>query len=202
MGKQLIIAIGREFGSGGHEIGKILADKFGISFYDRNILDNMFEGMEKTQEVMKQYEEKTVNPFLSRRVRGHTNSLEENLAEMQFDFIKEKADSGESFVIIGRCAESVLANYENTIKVFIRGNQKNKIERVMKIYSLDEKEASNKIKRHDQSRAKYHNKYSIEKWGSSKGCDICMNSSCLGVEKTAEVIAEYVKKRKEIIGNS
>ena len=69
MGKQLIIAIGREFGSGGHEIGKILADKFGISFYDRNILDNMFEGMEKTQEVLKQYEEKTVNPFLSRRVR-------------------------------------------------------------------------------------------------------------------------------------
>ncbi len=202
MKKQLIIAIAREYGSGGHEIGKILAEKFGIAFYDRNILDHMFEGEEKTQEIMKQYEEKPFNPFLSRRVRGHTNSLEENLALMQFNFIKKKAKSGESFVIIGRCAESVLAHYKNAVKIFIRGNQKNKVHRVMKIYGLDEKEANNKIKRHDQSRARYHNKYSVEKWGDAKGYDICVNSSCLGIEKTANLLEDYVNMRKEIMEQS
>ena len=197
MEKQLIITIAREFGSGGHEIGKILAERFHITFYDRNILETMFEGKEKTQEVLKQYEEKPANILFSRRVRGHTNSLEENLAQMQFDFIKEKALSGESFVIIGRCAESVLYDNENAIKVFIIGNQKNKLDRIMKKYNLDEKEANSKIKRHDQSRARYHNKYSIEKWGDAKGYDICLNSSYLGIQKTAEVIENYIKMRNE-----
>lgn len=67
----------------------------------------------------------------------------------------------------------------------------------MKKYNLDEKEADSKIKRHDQSRARYHNKYSIEKWGDAKGYDICLNSSYLGIQKTAEVIENYIKMRNE-----
>ena len=91
MGKQFIVAIGREFGSGGHEIGEILAKRLGVKFYDRNLLDHM--GDEKNLndiEELKKYDEKAKKPLLTRRVRGHSSSLEENLAQMQFDFIKEK----------------------------------------------------------------------------------------------------------------
>ena len=97
-----IITISREFGSAGHEIAKHIANDFGLHFYDRKMLDEIANQMNVDVEVIQKYDEKPRNPLLSRRVGKHTNSMEEIIAEIQFDYIREKADSGESFVIVNR----------------------------------------------------------------------------------------------------
>ncbi|SEI51539.1 cytidylate kinase [Lachnospiraceae bacterium A10] len=195
MEDQIIVAIGREFGSGGHEIGKELAERLKISFYDRNLLDHMFIGAEDIKETMRGYEEKLSHPIFSRKVRGHSNSIAENLANMQFDFIREKAEQGESFVIIGRCAETVLKDSPNLITIFILGDRDVKMERVKRIYELPKQDALSKMDRHDDSRKKYHNRYSEFKWGDSRGYDLCINSSKLGVEGTIDLLYDYITKR-------
>ena len=119
MEKQLIVAIGREFGSGGHEIGERIAKSLGISFVDRSMLDEMFAHTGKHKDQMEKYEEDVAKPFLHKHVRGFTNSIEENLAEAQFEYIREKAASGESFVIVGRCGEEVLRGNENMVSIFV-----------------------------------------------------------------------------------
>ena len=112
MAKQTIIAISREFGSEGHEIARIIAEDLGLKLYDRSMLDEMADNMGIKVEVLEKHDEKPRNFFLTRTVGKYTNSMEEIVADMQFDFIKEKAESGESFVIVGRCADSVLRGME------------------------------------------------------------------------------------------
>ena len=104
MEKQLIISIGREFGSGGHEIAEILAKHYGLNLYDKNLLQEIAN--EKSVEVknLEKYDEVPRNLFMTRTVKGYSNSAEENLANMQFDYLRKKAESGESFVVVGRCS--------------------------------------------------------------------------------------------------
>lgn len=196
MGKQTIIAISREFGSGGHEIGRLLAQRLGVGFYDRKMLDELAEEKKISIEYLEKYDEKPRKWFGSRKVGAYTNSMEEIVAEMQFDYIAEKADSGESFVIVGRCAEAVLKDREGLISIFVRGDQKEKIRRVMERYQLGEQEALLKMKRHDLRRRQYHNRHAEGKWGDSRSYDLCINSSCLGVEKTVDILEKYVQERQ------
>lgn len=197
MAKQTIIAIGREFGSEGHEIGKRLAEKLGFKLYDRSMLDEMADNMGIKVEVLEKHDEKPRNMFLTRRVGQYSNSMEEIVTEMQFDFIQEKAASGESFVIVGRCADSVLRDMEGLITIFVIGTKEAKVKHVMDKFHLDEKEALIKMARHDKKRKQYHNRHSDGKWGDSRYYDLCINSSLLGVEGTLEVIENYVRKRME-----
>lgn len=196
MDKQFIVAIGREFGSGGHEIGKQLAAKLGVNFYDRNLLDHMWDGLDIDADEFEKYDEKSKTPFLTRRVRGHSSSIEDNLAHLQFEFIKEKANSGESFVIVGRCAEAVLRNHPGLISVFIMADESFKLKRIEEKFDLSPRKAENKMIRHDYNRKKYHNTYSQYKWGDSRGYDICMNSACLDIEGTVESLYRYVQDRR------
>lgn len=197
MEKQLIVAIGREFGSGGHEIGERIAKQLNISFVDRSMLDEMFSGNGKHKGEIEKYEEDVAKPFLHKHVRGFTNSIEENLAEAQFEYIREKAASGESFVIVGRCGEAVLRGNKNLVSVFVLGDMYDKIHRVMDKYSLPERDAIEKINRHDRKRKRYHNTYSDFKWGDSRGYDLCINSSKLGVRGTAEMLCKYIEDVRE-----
>ncbi len=197
MEKQLIVAIGREFGSGGHEIGERIAKRLNISFVDRSMLDEMFSGNGKHKDQIEKYEEDVAKPFLHKHVRGFTNSIEENLAEAQFEYIREKAASGESFVIVGRCGEAVLRGNKNLVSVFVLGDMYDKIHRVMDKYSLPERDAIEKINRHDRKRKRYHNTYSDFKWGDSRGYDLCINSSKLGVRGTAEMLCKYIEDVRE-----
>ena len=119
MEKQLIIAISREYGSGGHEIAKILADEFKINLYDRSMLDEIAKEKDIEIEYLEKYEEKPKRTYLSRKIGAYTNSIEEIIAEMQFDFIRRKAETGESFVIVGRCAETVLKDNKALVSIFI-----------------------------------------------------------------------------------
>lgn len=199
MEKQVIISISREFGSGGHEIAEMIAKDLNLALYDRNLLDKVAEENGMKPEHIAKYDEKPRNPFLSRRVGEHSNSIEENIAEMQFEFLKNKAESGESFVVVGRCAETVLKNYSGLISIFVLADREKKIVHIEKKYQLDEQEAISKMNRHDRKRKYYHNRHSDFKWGDSRGYDVCVNSSRLGLEETAEVLKDYIAKRKQNI---
>ena len=196
MSKQIIISISREFGSGGHEIAEKIAKDLGLTLYDRSILDEIAEEKNVKAEELRAVDEKPRNKLITRKVRGHSNSMEEHLKEMQFEFIKRKADSGESFVVVGRCSETVLKGREGLISIFVLADREEKIEHVMKKYGLSREEAITKNARHDRTRKMYHNQHSKIKWGDSRNYDICINSSRLGVEKTAEYLEEYIRERK------
>ena len=108
MEKQLIISVGREFGSGGHEVAQKLADDYGIALYDHDLLKEIATKKNLKSEDLEAYDELKWNRFLYRTVRGLNSSPEQNVANLQFDFLKEKAKSGESFVVVGRCSETIL----------------------------------------------------------------------------------------------
>lgn len=197
MKKQMIISISREFGSGGHEIAENIARDLDLKFYDRGMLDEIAENMNVDVEVLQKYDEKPRNYMLSRRVGNHTNSMEEIIAEYQFDFIRKKVEEGESFVIVGRCAETVLKDFEELISIFITGERQHKIKRVMEHFNLPENKAIAKMLRHDRKRKQYHNRHSDAKWGDSRLYDLCINSSPLGIEGTIRVLENYIRERVE-----
>ena len=198
MEKQLIITVGREFGSAGHEIAEKLADKLGIDFIDRNLLKDIATLKNLDHEVLEKYDEKPIRWFFSRTVRDHSNSIEENIAQLQFNYLKELAHEGKSFVVVGRCAENVLQACPNMVSLFILGDMECKIKRTMEVYSLSRNKAMEKIRRHDKSRKKYHNDHcGGKKWGDSRNYEICINSSKLGVEKTVDYLYNYITQRYE-----
>jgi len=195
MEKQVFITIGREFGSAGHIIGEQLAERLGIHFYDRKIMDELAKNIHLDGEEINKYDEKPKFSFFSRTVNGYSNSIEDILFDMQCDFINQKADSGESFVLVGRCGEKVLANRENHISIFILGDKEEKLHRVMEVYSLDKDTAYEKMRRHDKKRKAYHNSRCDGKWGDSRTYDLCVNSSKLGIDRTVDMLEAYVKRR-------
>ncbi len=196
---QFIISVGREYGSGGHEIASRLAEKFDIPLYDRNMLDQMAERNGIDAEDLHKHEEMK-RQGLTRTVRGHSSSVQDTIAKLQFDFIREKAESGESFVVVGRCAENVLRDNPALISLFIRGDEAAKTERICRLYKLNKIEAKAKMYRHDKKRKAYHNYYSKMKWGDSRGYDFCINSSLMGVEATADalfkMLSEFLKSKE------
>ncbi|MBO5487960.1 MAG: cytidylate kinase-like family protein [Eubacterium sp.] len=195
MNKQVIISINREYGSGGHEIAEKIANELGLKFYDRGMLDEVAEHMDVKVELLEKYDEKPRNIILSRRVGKYTNSMEEILAEIQFDFIRKKAEQGESFVIVGRCSEFVLKDFEGLISIFITGDRQHKMERIVNKYNLKESDALSKMDRHDRKRKQYHNRHTDTKWGDSRCYDLCINSSPLEVSGTVRVLENYIKER-------
>ena len=193
--KQLIITIGREYGSGGHAIGEMLVEKLGIGFYDAEIIQRLSEKKGIKKETLSKYDEKPSPVLMNRSVRGYSTSLEEAVAEMQFKMIRKIAASGESFVLIGRCGETVLSKYDCLIRLFVLGDMDSRITRIMKRKRVSRKEAQKLIKTTDKRRKAYHNYYSDGKWGDSRTYDLTINSSRLGVEGTAEFLEEYIRRR-------
>lgn len=195
MEKQIIITLGREFGSAGHEIGEKLAERLGISFYDRKMLDELAEKYKVDQGLLEKYDEKIKKPFFSRTVRGMSNSLEDLVFDMQSNFIKEKANSGESFILVGRCGEMLLGDREGHMSIFVLGDKEEKINRIVELYSLSRDDAYEKMRRHDKKRKAYHNSRCPGKWGDSRTYDLCVNSSRLGVEGTVDFLIDYINRR-------
>lgn len=193
--KQIIISISREFGTGGHTVAKMIAEDMGINLYDRALLDQVAEEKGLDVENLEKYDEKPKLPVVSRRVRGYSNSMEDALVQMQSEFLQEKANAGESFVVVGRCAETALKGKDGLITIFILGDEVQKLQVVMEKFGLTEKEALKKMKRHDITRKAYHNRHSAMKWGDSRGYDLCINTSKLGIDKTVELIENYVEQR-------
>lgn len=196
MGRQLMISISREYGTGGHLVAQKIAEDLGLPLLNRNMLEEIAKEKGLGEEHHKQWEEhdeKPKNPFLSRTVKGHSNSMEENLAQMQFEYLRKKADNGESFVVLGRCSETVLAGRDGLVSVFITGNKEEKIAHVEETYQLSKNEAVFKMARHDKSRRAYHNRHSDFKWGDSRNYDMCLNCSRTGIDGAVELIEKYVE---------
>ncbi|MBR6478169.1 MAG: cytidylate kinase-like family protein [Lachnospiraceae bacterium] len=194
---QVIISIGREFGSGGHEVAELIAQKLEIYLVDDKLLYDLATEKKIPYEEIKKYDERPKVPFLSRTVAGYTNAMEEHLAKMQFEYLKKMAERGESFVIVGRCSEFVLKDYKCMTSAFIRGDVETKVARVMKKYELSAEEAKKLMKKKDATRKAYHNYYCDGKWGDSRNYDLCINSSKLGIEGTVDVILSFIEQKQK-----
>ena len=197
MEKQLIISVGREYGSGGHEIAEKLSKHYGIQLFDHNLLDEIAAKKNLNMDHLKGLDEKHKNPLSSRTVRGFSSSPEENLLYLQFDYLREKADAGESFVIVGRCGETILKQYDSLVSIFVLGDRDKKIERIMRLYQLTESQAVRKMREKDIKRRRYHNSFCDRKWGDSRNYDISLNSSKLGIDCTVELLTDYIDKRRK-----
>lgn len=140
------------------------------------------------------YDEKPRRLFLSRTVRGYSNSPELNVAELQFALLKSKAADEDSFVVVGRCSDKIFDGIAPVISIFICADKKDRISRIEEIRNLSEKDALKKIEKHDKRRASYHDFYTKRKWGFASAYDVCVNSSVLGIDGTVDFLYDYVQK--------
>lgn len=194
--EQLIITVGRECGSGGHEIADKLAAHYNLKLYDRNILEEIAKERMLKHEELKAHDESHHNKLLYRTVKGMNSSPEQNIAKLQFTYIKKKAEKGESFVVVGRCAETILKDNKNLISIFVLGDEDTKVARLMKEHNCDEKEALKIMKDGNKRRKKYHNTYCDIKWGDSRNYDISINACRIGVEEATKILIDYIDARR------
>lgn len=195
MTKQLMISVGREFGSGGHAIAQKLSENFKLPIYDYNLLRDIAIDRALDIDRLEKYDEVPKNRFFSRCVRGYSNSPEENIALMQFEYLQKKAKNGESFVVVGRCSEMVLRDYPCMVSIFILADMDFKIERTANTMGISKKDAEILVNRHNKKRKEYHNYYCTGKWGDSRNYEISINSSKLGIEKTTDLLISYIIER-------
>ena len=193
MKEQIIVAIGREHGSGGHYIAELISKALGIKLYDKETIEAAVVNQGYSQELISQMDERPINFFASRRIGKFSNSIEVNVAERTFQMLRAKAAQGESFVVLGRCGVQVLKDNPNCISIFICGNPQFKLSRIMEKLGLDAEAAIEEIKTVDRSRKNYHNYYCDTKWGDARGYDMTVKSDVLGCEKTAEMLTGYIR---------
>ena len=196
MSRNIVITIGREFGSGGREIGQKLAEALGISFYDRNLIDIAAQKSGINPDLLHQADEKASNPFFSAYMPagGDYGTVNDRLFWVQSAIIKDLAQK-ESCVIVGRCADYVLEEFDNVLRIFIHAPIEKRIERIKDRYLLDSDAAARKeIARTDKLRRTYYQYYTDHKWGHSDGFDLAIDSSFLGIEGTIELIKDIVKR--------
>ena len=194
LSEHIVFTISREYGSGGRYVGKLIADKLGIKLYDKEIILKLAEGTGLSEEYIENNEQKRnlLDIFNGGYYEGLNNADEIFVKESEL--IKELAEK-ESCVIVGRCADSILKNNKNVIKIFIYSSINDKIDRAVNIYGLDKEKAEKEIKRIDKLRANHYKHYTGEDWKNFENYDICINSDLLGVEKTAELICNMVGNR-------
>lgn len=200
-----IITIGRQYGSAGHEIGKKVAEYFGIKFCDKEILTRAAKDSGFCEEMIHNHDEKPTSSFLYNLVMdtysfGYNSSsfvdmpISHKVFLAQFDAIKSLADEGPC-VIVGRCADYALSDYKNVINLFIYADDDFKIKHIMEV---DETiKSANKARelmlKKDKQRASYYNYYSSKKWGRAETYDLCINSSKLGIDGTVKLIIQYIE---------
>ena len=198
-----VITIGRQFGSGGREIGEMVAEYFGIKYYDKDLLTRAAKESGFCEEMIKNHDEKPTNSFLYNLVMdtysfGYNSSsfvdmpISHKVFLAQFDTIKKVADEGPC-VIVGRCADYALADRKNVLHLFIYGDEETKIRFVMNKYNLTESKARDMIIKKDKQRQSYYNYYSSKKWGRADSYDLCINSGVLGLDGTVKLITQYVE---------
>ena len=198
MSSQFIISIGREFGSAGHEIAQKLAEYYNIPLLDHNLLDEIALEKNVDADKLKHHDEIIRKPGLYRTVKGFSSHPEDNVAFLQFDYLRKKAEKGDSFVIVGRCSEDILKDYNGLISIFILGDMESKVERIKKLYELSDFQARKLIKEKDMKRKLYHNSYCEGKWGDSRNYDISINSSKAGLDNTLKLLIDYIDIRRNL----
>lgn len=195
-----IINIGRSLGSGGRAIGHILAKEFDIAYYDREILNLAAKESGFCPEVFERSDEKNrflrtlgnIIPFFGGGSTYYNNELSnENLFRLQSKAIR-KAAADHSCIFIGRCADYVLRDFPRCVNVFITADMTDRISSVVKRNGCTENEARSIIERGDKERADFYNFYSSGTWGAASTYHLCINSSVLGIDRTAEYIKQFI----------
>lgn len=198
-----VITISREFGSGGREIGQKLAARLGIQCYDKELLEEAAKQSGICEDLFHKHDETYTGSLLYSLVMGSYPAssdgkiyadmpLNHKIFLAQFDAIKSIAEKGPC-VIIGRCADYVLADFCPTIDLFIYGNMPQKKKRILERYDIEKNKAEDFIKKTDKRRASYYNYYSDRKWGVATHYDLCVNSSEIGIDKTVDLLEAYIK---------
>ena len=201
--KKIIINVGRQLGSGGRVIASMLAKDFGCKFYDKELLnlaakesgfcETFFEQNDEQKGFLKSFFYAHM-PFLSGSNLYSNKLSQESLFQFQSDAIRKAADEG-SCVFVGRCADYVLRDYKNTASVFITADLDERVERVAKRHGCGKETAMKIITDRESERSTYYNYYTGKKWGYSASYDLCINSSILGMERTEELIKEFIKNK-------
>lgn len=194
LSKKFIITVSREYGSGGRYVGRLIADKLGIKFYDKDLIIRLAEETGLTEEYIEENEERRdpLSILNNGFYEGLTNS--DHLFLKESELIRKLANE-DSCVIIGRCADFILKDKKNVLKVFISGSMDDKIKRVTKFYGIDKNDAQKEINRINKLRANHYKHYTGNEWLEASNYDICINSDLYGVEKTADIICELVKEK-------
>lgn len=200
-----IITIGRQFGSGGREIGKMVAEKYGIKYYDKELLSRAAKESGFCEEMIQNHDERPTNSFLYNLVMdtysfGYNSSsfvdmpISHKVFLAQFDTIKKIAEEGPC-VIVGRCADYALSDFDNVLNIFIHADEDFKIKRIKERFAdinTDEK-ARDMMNKKDKQRQSYYNYYSSKKWGRADSYDLSINSAILGIEGTVKFITQYIE---------
>ena len=203
MGETIIINVGRQLGSGGHDIGRMLAMDFNAKYYDREILNLAAKESGFSAEYFEQNDERhgflkslfhTRAPHISDNNFYQNNFSQEALFKFQSDAIRKEAQQG-SCVFVGRCADYVLRDFPNVVNVFITASMKFRIESVVNKLGVLPEEARKIIENGERRRADYYNYYTGKKWGAATSYDLCIDSSVLGLQATEKFIADFVRKR-------
>ena len=192
----IVITIAREYGSGGRYIGKLVAEKLGIKLYDKNIIEKMSQETGLSAEYIKDNEQKRTvfDNFNNGYYAGLNNSDE--LFIQESNFIKELADK-ESCVIVGRCADFILKDKRNVLKIFVSSSMENKIKRATEFYHMDENKAAKEIDRINKLRSNHYEYYTERGWENPSNYDICVNSDSIGIDNVVDLICSIVEKSKE-----
>ena len=193
MGNNYIITIGREYGSGGFEIGKKLAEKLGIKFYDKNLIDEVAKKSGIHIDMLHKGDEKAISSWLNPVYQNGT--LNDRIFWAQSDVIREIAET-ESCVIIGRCADYILKENDNVIKIFIQAPFADRVARICNKYLIElPDEAKKEIIKTDKQRRSYYEFYTDYTWGGRKHMDLVVNSSVLGIDGTVDFIKDFVERK-------
>ena len=192
-----IITIGRQFGSGGREIGKRLADELEIEFYDKELLSRAAKDSKICKELFETHDEKPTNSFLYSSGSVNEMPLNHKIFLAQFDAIKKIAEEGPC-VLVGRCADYALEERDDVLSVFIHADLEDRIKNVAKLNELTDNKAKDLIHKTDKRRASYYNYYTNKKWGEAASYELCLNSSELGVQGTAKAIEQYILLKESI----
>ena len=201
-----IITIGRQYGSGGREIGQKLAEYYGIPFYDKELLKVAAKESGICEEMFENYDEKPTTSFLYSLVMdpyalGYNATsfdmpLNQTVFLAAFDTIKKIAEKGPC-VIVGRCADYALKDYENKLNVFIHAPMAFKKHRINEQYNVPLEKTKDAAVKVDKQRASYYNYYTSRKWGDLKSYDLTIDSSILGIDGTVELIKTAVALKEK-----
>ncbi len=187
--RQIVITVGRRYGSGGHEIGQKLAERLGIPFYDRELVELAAEKSGIDEGILAIYNERKGNSSLLKTKSGTGNRpLGDLLFQTQSQIIQELADRG-SCVIIGRCGDYVLRDREDVFSVFVTAPMASRVQRIMERNRMSLEDAQAAVEKVDSQRREYYEHFSGKKWGEIDGYDLIVDSSVLGVEGTVNLLA-------------
>ena len=199
--QNIIISVGRQLGSGGRIVAKMLADEFGCKFFDREVLnlaakesgfsEEFFEKNDERKGFLEQIFHMHV-PFISDSSFYDNGLSQENLFRLQSNAIRKAADES-SCVFVGRCADYVLREHRNMVSVFVTADIDERIANICKRHNCSHDEAEKIIANQEGTRSSYYNYYTGKTWGASASYDLCVNSSRLGLEGTEQLIASFVR---------